>query len=343
MQNLRLRYMLIAICLGMLLPGCGNQMSAPPTSIGAIPAARTHPSLRRAWMDPAASSGDLLYVSSSNDVYAYSYPQGHLAGTLEGFYSPLGECVDSNGDLFVVTLKDQSGSSSIIYEYAHGGTEPIATLNDPAGAGSCAIDPTTGNLAVANWADSNNPYGHYADVAIYAGARGNPTIYYSSEFGSFGFCGYDPKGNLYLTTPSLQSPGDQDQLVRLRAGHSSFDQISLNVTLYAQGAPASVQWDGKYMTVSSDVDKEPTYLYRLRISGDSAMAVETTMLSSKKNTLKSGQILIQGKRILGADYFKGRGGIDSWRYPKAQKPRSVVPNASYFAPFGIAVSGVVSP
>jgi hypothetical protein len=291
-------------------------------------------------MDPTASGQDLLYVTSGDYVLVYTYPQGHLVGTLTGFTSPLGECVDSASDVFIVTLANKYGSSGIVYEYAHGGTQPIATLNDPAGGYGCAIDPTSGNLAVANMADSKNPYGDYGDVAVYANAQGDPTMYYSSEFVSFGLCGYDAKGNLYLSTFQY---GSQSQIVRLPADSGKFELISLKVTLYNWSALPSVQRDGKYMTVSSSPPREPVYVYRLRISGEKATVVGTTTLSSKKNGEKSGQIWIQGKRVLGAAYFfRGKGGVDSWSYPDAGEPRTIVPRTVRFAPFGIAVSPATS-
>jgi len=312
-----LRCALSCCAAAAMLAGCGG--SQPPIGAsGALPQASalaTHADHGKSWMKPEAKSKELLYVTSGDDVYVYTYPQGRLVGTLTGFMSPLGECVDAAGNVFIVTLANKYGSSGIVYEYAHGGTQPIVTLNDPAGGYGCAIDPTSGNLAVANMADSNNPYGDYGDVAVYANAQGGPTMYYSSEFASFGLCGYDAKGNLYLSTFLY---GSQSQLVRLAADSSEFELISLKVTLYNWSALPSVQRDGKYMTVSSSAPREPAYVYRLRISGDTATVVGTTTLSSKRNGTKSGQIWIEGKRVLGAAYFfRGKGGVDSWSYPNA--------------------------
>lgn len=337
-QGFNLRSSLVGVCLCALFAGCGgSQLATSTSSIAAVPKSRA--SVTHSWMDRTASEHSLLYVSSGNDVYVYTYPEGHFVGTLTGFISPLGECVDSAGDVFIVTLANESASSSIIYEYAHGGTQPISTLNDPAGAEGCVIDPISGNLAVANGADPNNPYGDYGDVAVYPDAQGKPTMYYSSEFG-FQLCGYDIKGNLYVS--AINGSHAKEQLVRLAKGTSTFKQISLNVTIYTQGMVPSVQWDGKHMTVSSALAKKPVYVYRLRISGDSGVVVGTTTLSSKKNTLKSGQIWIQGNDVLRADYFIGKGGIDSWSYPKAAQPRTIVGNKAYLSPFGIAVSSAAS-
>jgi hypothetical protein len=43
---------------------------------------------------------------------------------------PFGECSDSAGDVFVAAYANSSMNSSTIYEYAHGGTSPVATLSD---------------------------------------------------------------------------------------------------------------------------------------------------------------------------------------------------------------------
>lgn len=49
-----------------------------------------------------------------------------MKGTLTGFVRPQGECVDNAGDVFTA----DNGASNIA-DYAHGGTSPIAVLNDP--------------------------------------------------------------------------------------------------------------------------------------------------------------------------------------------------------------------
>ncbi len=165
------------------------------------------------------SSQDLLYVSghegNTGEVYVYSYPGGQLLQTLSGLIAPGGECIDASGDVFITDYADLSFTSVKIYEYAHGGTTPLETLDDPGIAQGCAIDPIGGNLAVANGQDASNPYGNYGDVAIYSKAQGSPTMFYSSKYG-FGFCGYDDIGNLYLAAYQRYDP--DPQLVRLPEG-----------------------------------------------------------------------------------------------------------------------------
>jgi hypothetical protein len=131
---------------------------------GAMPQSRAismHAERSGSWMLPEATSENLLYVSSSSGfsgiVRVYSYPHGRRVGALTSLTYAGGECVDSAGDVFIVEFSGPSSAGSTVYEYAHGGSTPIATLADPGSGFGCAVDPTTGNLAVANTSDASNP------------------------------------------------------------------------------------------------------------------------------------------------------------------------------------------
>src|SRR6202042_651602 len=119
-----------------------------------------HAARGKSWMKPGTSGGDLVYISSyANAVYVYSYPAGPLVGTLTGFNNPIGLCSDAKGNVWVT-----NASGGNIVEYAHGGTSPIATLQDSGQTPEdCAVDPTTGNLAVADL---------YSNAAIYTNDQG---------------------------------------------------------------------------------------------------------------------------------------------------------------------------
>jgi len=184
-------------------------------------------------------------------------------------------------------------TSSTIYEYAHGGTSPIATLNDPKTALGCAVDPTTGDLAASG-----------DGVAIFKNASGNPTMYYSSEY-RFYYCGYDDRGDLYLTAVNGHY-ADQQVLVRLASGSADFEQITLNAKLYSSNSIwPTVQWDGKHMAVTSDPYLKPISLYRLRITGSNATVISSASLSSPMNDY-SGETWIQGTSIIGVGHAKPR-------------------------------------
>ena len=299
-----------------MLAACGG--SQPPIGApGAIPqtsALATRAERGKSWMLPEAKNSDLLYVAASQNgqngsAYVYTYPQGRFVGTLTGFARPFGECADSAGNVFIVTYSNESMNSSTIYEYAHGGTTPIATLSDPKTALGCAVDPTTGNLAASG-----------DGVAIFKNASGNPTMYYSSQY-SFYYCGYDDQSNLYLMAPN-EKYADQQQLLRLPSGSSTFEQVSLNEHLYNSGNIwPSVQWDGKHMAVTSDPYRKPISLYRLRITGSNATVIGSATLSSPANNY-SGETWIQGKSIIGAGHAKPRHyeAAFLWAYPEGGDP-----------------------
>lgn len=268
----------------------------------------------------AASGQDLLYVSAdgATNVYIYSYPQRVLVNTIESLNAyAAGECVDSSGDVFVTTV-NASGSGTI-YEYAHGGTTPIATLSDPGQANGCALDPTTGNLAVMNPRDWTNPYYQYSgDLAVYTGARGQPQIYYPQPpVSGFIFGAYDNGGNLFLSAGDNAHPTYVD-LIRMSSGSDSFETISVPQKL---SGPASLQWNGQYLTFTSGGEQTLLDVYRLSISGSNAKVAGTTQLTSRKNKM-TGQAWIQGHTIITTDYIgHGYQDISFWSYPKGGRPR----------------------
>ncbi len=114
-----------------------------------------------------AQSSDLLYVADAKDgsVHVYSYPAGKPQGRLLDVRANA-LCAGKNGDVF-------APAGNEVLRYAHGGTRPIAVLHDPLGTAPqfCAVDSTTGNLAVSGGSATQS------GVAIYAAAKGGPTIY----------------------------------------------------------------------------------------------------------------------------------------------------------------------
>ncbi|HEY6485142.1 MAG TPA: hypothetical protein VIX83_02020 [Candidatus Cybelea sp.] len=222
-----------------------------------------------------------------------------------------------------VTGGNTTGAGTI-FEYAHGGTSPIQALSDPGIPSGCAVDPTTGALAVANIYDQNNPYYRFrGDVAIYPNAEGQPTMYYARNprIGSFFYCGYDDAGHLYLTGTDNNS-GGQSLLTRLNSESNSFQIVRLPVSLKGT---SSVQWDGKRMTVTSGtIVRTPLSVYRLRVSGNEGKVVGTTVVSSHGNNYH-GQTWIQGGNFIGLSGAKGAGEVLFWRYPRGGKPNQHIP------------------
>ena len=118
------------------------------------------------------------------------------SGTLSNPEYANGDCVDNAGNVFVVNFGTSSGGGGDVVEYAHGGTTPIKTLTYPnAYLNGCAVDPTTGNLAVTDYRPSNGNRGK-GGVLIYPSASGTPTKYVDPGMADYGYCAYDSAGNL---------------------------------------------------------------------------------------------------------------------------------------------------
>jgi hypothetical protein len=276
-----------ALCFSVtfaLLAGCGG--SQPPIGApGAMPqraaiatdAARSNDGA--SWMAPDAATQDLLYVSDVRTVTVYSYPRGKYIGTLRHFYVATGMCVDNKGNVFVV-----DGGYYKIFEYAHGGTKRIATLQsptkDPVG---CSVDPTTGNLAVGSLG-----FGSAPTVAIWKNARGKSKTYQDSAFHQFYFCSYDDRGNLFVD--GLTAPGSGHfGLAELPKGASHLTNIAVSQYI---SYPGGVEWDGKHIAVG---DQNRPVIYQLAIAQGHGTVVGTTHMGSGARSVK--QFWIQGTGV----------------------------------------------
>jgi hypothetical protein len=274
-----------AVLAGCALPG--GLSSQPPAATSAAPDA--------SWLAPDASGNDLLYVSDvgTKKVYMYSYPAGKLVGKLSGFARPQAMCTDASGDVFIPDL-----DAFKIYEYQHGAKKAESVLRDPGeDPDDCAVDPTTGNLAVANL---STPYTGPGDIVIYTNARGTPKKLKDPQMTFYLFCGYDDQGNLYVDGMS----GGSFEFAELPAGSSTFTNITLDKTFRYPGA---VQWDGKDVAVG---DYESNVIYRFKISGQTGTKVGTTRLSGSNFAIG---FWIAGSTVIGPNDDSGN--VMFWNYP----------------------------
>jgi len=270
-----------------------------------------------------AKNQSLLYVSSyrTDDVYVFSYPRGKLVSTLAGFNGPDGECVDSAGNVWITnTLQSE------LVEYAHGGTTPIATLNDPGEYPfGCSVDGKTGNLAVTNIYGAGSPSLASGNVVIYANAKGSPQgPYYDSVMYYMYFCGFDRAGNLFLDGESY---GGGFRLAELVNGSTSFTDVTLNKDI---GQPGGVQWDGSHVALG---DQQAGIVYQLQITGSSATVAGSTTLNDSKDVV---QFWIEGKTIVGPDAVKRDVGY--WSYPSGGSPNRIIRDRGLDQPIGAVVS-----
>jgi hypothetical protein len=309
--------MSFAIAVSALLPACVGMTENVPTSVG-------EPQTEGSWMAGGdAKSTDLLYVSyyESEVIGIFDYPSGKMTGAITGVGFIVGLCTDADGDVFV-------GRQGSIIEYRHGATTPVATLNDGKfTAWACSVDPTTGNLAVANTGRHND------NVAVYAHAAGKPTIYRNPFFSEYFGCGYDAAGNLYVLA-FRKGSGGPNLLGELPKGESAIKIITLSHTPVGQGG---LQWDGKYLAVSSPGENA---IFQFKIRGKLGKKVGETVLSGGNGIEQFSFPDIHGEpgqttKIVGNNTASDE--TLEWPYPGGGSPDLTI-HTKYTAPVSAVVS-----
>jgi hypothetical protein len=147
-----------------LIAGCGSLGPQATIPRAASPALRQVGQHSKSWMLPEAKSKTCFTSPITRATKCvFSYPSDKLVGTLTGFGSPVGACVDKAGNVWIVNQDPPE-----VIEYAHGGSIPVATLSLDGDLYGCSIDPGTGNLAVVE-----DDYG----ITIFPNAQNPPTTF----------------------------------------------------------------------------------------------------------------------------------------------------------------------
>lgn len=284
-------------------------------------------------MSRLAIKGDLLYVdegyrqkqSESGRVAIYTYPGLKLVGkfTVSKPGAPpagtTGMCSDGQGNVFI---PGDYNANAAIYEYAHGGTTPIATFNDGSyDANGCSVDQVTGDLAVANYVTGDTS----ANITIF-NPQGSPTIYTDPGMVNYLSCTYDDNGNLFVDGTTSTAT----EIVELPAGSSTFVNITLNVTLRLAGA---VLWRKGLLVIQDQVNK----FYAVRISGSSGTVVGRTRI---RQSGPNGELDYVYKNTIiapdGNHIAAGRVGI--WPYPAGGRPIKVFSTGNVVNPYSVTIS-----
>ncbi|HKU80778.1 MAG TPA: hypothetical protein VJP76_01315 [Candidatus Tumulicola sp.] len=298
-----------------LLAGCGGNLLQPtPIASSTMRQLATGAS----WMEPSAQTGALLYASDSaaNVVKVFSYPRGKLVGTLTGFQTPQGLCVDKAGNVFIT-----NSAAAQILEYAHGGTTPIATLSDagehPVG---CAVSRVNGDLAATNIFDDSYTNG---SLSVYRHASGTPKKYTDPQMIADYFCGYDAAGNLFVdgTRPATFA----FVLAELRKGATSLRNIRLNQAI---GGPGGVQWDGTYVAIA---DQEAPVIYQFTVANGVGTKAGQTQTQGSSDVV---QFFIHGKTVVGPNATSGQ--VMYWPYPGGGEQEKII--SGFEVPIGTAIS-----
>jgi hypothetical protein len=279
-----------------LSTGCGGVGTTPPAPVTTI---------------ATKTSNALAYVADSgtNAVAVYVYPAFNLVQTLN--ITPSGECTDTAGDVWFVIGQQ-------IVEYAHGGTEPIATLSDPGGfPAGCAVSSSSGTLAVANIVSAE--YGP-GNIALYVHAKGSPKIVSGS--GKVYFLTYDSHDDLFGDGLNSQyQPG----LFELPKGAKTIRSLLLKGATVA--FPGGVQYVKDILNI---LDQENAVNYETRVRNGTATVIGKTLLEGSSDCV---QQFIYKSRLLCAD--AGNSDIEVYRYPKGGNPVKTVPGSE---PVGVVVS-----
>jgi len=316
-------WVLASCAVSAAISGCSG--AEQPATHGAISQAVTatlRSNHKDAWMHPSAKDSELLYVASGGNqsVYVFTYPQAKLVGTLTGFSDPTSLCSDTHGDIFVTDFSNQN-----IAEFAHGGMSPIATLSDSGyGPYSCSFDPTTGNLAVANYS-SYGGGSSTGNIAVYTKAQGEPTDYADSEMWRYFNCGYDNKGNLFL-----DGLDDTQHSVFAELPEGSGTFANLSVPFYN---PGPIQWDGQALAVATSPGMGDSKIYRLQVSGSEVTVEGSTSIRWGKHRVSLNALWIGGHRAVGTFSIEHTG---FWRYPAGGRLKKDLPR--YTGTDGVTVS-----
>jgi hypothetical protein len=306
------------------LTGCSTaptQIVLPLTHAARNPLLLGNQTGSHGWVLAAAKSMDLLYVSDYDQLLVFSYPKGKLVGEVGAPSGDLfGLCSDNAGDVFVTS--QESDFQSYIYEYAHGGTEPIATLRDPGEPLGCAVDPETGNVAVTNISADDPPYYH-GDLIVFPGGQGPPAQYSDSSIPFFLFCSYDASGNLFADGYDSSASG----LAELPRGAGTLTNLTLSQNI----APGSIQWVDAYQAfVVVDLSggpRGPSLVYQIQVSGSTGTVSGPTILKTKHDRTSRDYPFWTGDgRMIGAGLIRGEaaGLLDFWRYPKGGRPMRII-------------------
>lgn len=338
MRGSELPYRLFMPVVVAILSGCGGGLPAGlPLQPGNVPPSaslRERPDRAASWMAQGIKQRDLLYVSNGNGfVSVFRYWQHTLVGVLTDFTDPSGECADFAGNVYVADLGNQS-----ISEYAHGSKKPVRVIKEkPAKPYDCAVSPSNGNLAIANFNQGRYTPGA---ITVYPHGNGQPITYEASNDDHFVYCAYDDRGDLLATSKYYYYyyylydykfyylPKNGSKLIEMKLqgprSSGSWDLV------------ADLAWDGKYWIVDSYNE-----LYQFSIDVK-AKLVGSTKISGGYNSAgpiavyrKTSQSL--GTQVAGGRSSQSKSSVEFWKYPSGGDPIGSI-TKDLDEPSGLAIS-----
>jgi hypothetical protein len=295
------------------LAGCGGGWSRIGPPVVSQQANAAH----KSWMNPNATQSALLYVSDENagTVSVYSYPDLTLTGTLTGFVSPTGLCVDpKTGNIWVTDI-----ANSQVIEFAHGGTSPIRTLNTEGFDDACAVNPTNGDLAVVNNTVGGDGNGN---LTIFR-SRGPRRVHSDRGIFSMDFVTYDGTGNAFIDGYAY-ALGSGFRLDELLAGRKKLTHIAWSGPKI--GSPGGVQYQGTSLAIG---DARKPVIYQ---TSNGTVTGTTTL----KGACSINQFFIDGGHLIAPSFCGSKGNVLIYNYPAGGAPIKKLTGFAF--PFGAVVS-----
>jgi hypothetical protein len=306
------------ICIGAavaLLSGCGGPGGIAGTAVPQRVALAAN-QMKSNTSPSCPSTRNLLYITGdyqSMKTWIYTYAPGtiELCGSLPtyGLTGPIGPCSDSAGNVYIPTKFASKGE---VVEYAHAGTTIIKTLTGLTYPEDCAVDSTTGDLAVTEESAGI--------VEIFKGAKkGTPQQH---VFGVSGFqsevvnATYDSSGDLFVDASLNPDKGGPPKMAvgELKApitSSSKFTFFSYPEGSKATGFPGGIQWDGQHVAVG---DETTCNVYILGSSGSTT----STITLPKCNGVQ--QFWISTDRLIGSNTNAySSPNVMLWAYPTPGK------------------------
>ena len=298
-----------------------------------------HRNHRKSWISPdVAKLPRLLFITDpgAGAAYIYSMPGLALKGTITGLTDPEGACSDRSGNIWIADTEAQT-----IQQYDRAGVL-LSTLTDTEGLpGACAVDPTTGNLAVVNLVSVGLDAG---SVLIYPGATGTPTQELTDpNLEAYYFAGYDPSGNLYVD--GITGAGSY-ALDQSPAGSGTLSELTISGgTLFF---PGMIQWN----KVAGDLvlgdqlcnDVPGSCLYSASVSGSSVTITAVTNLEDGQGNpigdMAQGVVGPLARMGAAGGSFNDSGdpsSVNRWHFPAGGAPTNFV-DSGLVDPVGAALS-----
>jgi hypothetical protein len=346
-----LAFGILAGCNGGQTGGMGASGITPSTAVGHGLAVAPHsntPDMKPSWISESAKKSQTLFVSDygTGDVDIFTLPTMALAAQITGIPTPQGLCSDSAGNVYVVS--QPYNGPGYVYEYSHSEVL-LTTIDVSASPEGCAVDPTTGNLAVTNQTTGA--------VAIYAAGTLSATLTCSSIAHAY-FVGYHGS-TLYVDGNTSSGSYGTFALCSGTAATGLQPVTISGGTIYY---PGMVQWNpttnllvlgdqectGQRIGSSNSV----SCVYSLKMKGANKASIKKKIslqdpFSNSLCSMTQGTLLPGNRKISGGasewectDSEQHPNAAYVWGFPAGGAPVSSSSNSGMEWPYGAAVSQV---